>query len=130
MSISYLLQDKTVRFWDIRINESTNTVLPVTYYDSLGSPVTSVCVDPTGRLLVTGHEDSSCVLYDIRKNRQIQCFQPHTADIRLVQLADLKCILKALRIPCLLLVLLLEFINFFFFYLTDLYVSHHRLIIC
>uniref|UniRef100_A0A1A9ZRD6 WD_REPEATS_REGION domain-containing protein n=1 Tax=Glossina pallidipes TaxID=7398 RepID=A0A1A9ZRD6_GLOPL len=78
-------QDKTVRFWDIRINESTNTVLPVTYYDSLGSPVTSVCVDPTGRLLVTGHEDSSCVLYDIRKNRQIQCFQPHTADIRSIR---------------------------------------------
>lgn len=74
--------DRTVRFWDIRVNECISTVLPSCYYDSMGSPVTSVCVDPTGRLLVSGHEDSSCVMYDIRRNRQIQCFQPHTADVR------------------------------------------------
>lgn len=48
-----------------------------------GSPVASVCVDPSGRLLVSGHEDSSCVLYDIRGNRPIQCFKPHSSDIRL-----------------------------------------------
>lgn len=51
---------------------------------TFGSPVASVCVDPSGRLLVSGHEDSACVLFDIRGNRPIQCFQPHTADIRLV----------------------------------------------
>ncbi|XP_046810846.1 WD repeat-containing protein 47 isoform X1 [Lucilia cuprina] len=78
-------QDKTVRFWDLRVNECINTVLPSCYYDSMGSPVTSVCVDPTGRLLVSGHEDSSCVLHDIRRNRQIQCFQPHSADIRSIR---------------------------------------------
>lgn len=78
------LKDKTVRFWDTRVNESLNTVLPLTYYDSMGSPVTSVCVDPTGKLMVSGHEDSSCILYDVRKNRQVQCFQPHTSDIRWV----------------------------------------------
>lgn len=48
-----------------------------------GSPVASICVDPSGRLLVSGHEDSSCVLYDIRGNRPIQCFKPHSSDIRL-----------------------------------------------
>ncbi len=37
-----------------------------------GSPVASVAVDPSGRLLVSGHEDASCVLYDIRGNRTIQ----------------------------------------------------------
>jgi hypothetical protein len=36
----------------------------------------------SGRLLVSGHEDSSCVLYDIRGNRPIQCFKPHSSDIR------------------------------------------------
>lgn len=51
---------------------------------TFGSPVASVCVDPSGRLLVSGHEDSACVLFDIRGNRPIQCFQPHTADIRWV----------------------------------------------
>lgn len=60
-----------------------NTVTPATVPGSRqGSPVTSVCVDPSGRLLVSGHEDSSCVLYDIRGNRPIQCFKPHSSDIR------------------------------------------------
>ncbi|XP_013117603.1 WD repeat-containing protein 47 isoform X2 [Stomoxys calcitrans] len=77
-------QDKSVRFWDIRVQESISTVLPSSYYDPVGSPVTSVCVDPTGRLLVSGHEDA-CVLHDIRRNRQIQCFQPHSADIRSIR---------------------------------------------
>lgn len=49
---------------------------------SHGSPVAAISVDPSGRLLVTGHEDSSCVLYDIRGNRIIQCFKPHATDIR------------------------------------------------
>ncbi|XP_075165360.1 WD repeat-containing protein 47 isoform X2 [Haematobia irritans] len=72
-------QDKSVRFWDIRVQDSINTVIPSSY-----SSVTSVCVDPTGRLLVSGHEDA-CVLHDIRRNRQIQCFQPHSADIRSIR---------------------------------------------
>lgn len=63
-----------------------NTVTPATVPGSRqGSPATAVCVDPSGRLLVSGHEDSSCVLYDIRGNRPIQCFKPHSSDIRLVK---------------------------------------------
>lgn len=83
LTTSYFLQDKTVRFWDLRTRGCVNTVTPATVPGSRqGSPVTAVCVDPSGRLLVSGHEDSSCVLYDIRGNRPIQCFKPHSSDIR------------------------------------------------
>lgn len=51
----------------------------------VGSPVAALCVDPSGRLLVSGHEDSSCVLFDIRGGRTVQCFKPHAADIRSIR---------------------------------------------
>ena len=35
--------------------------------------------------MVSGHEDASCVLYDIRGNRTIQSFKPHSADVRSVR---------------------------------------------
>ncbi|XP_035908125.1 WD repeat-containing protein 47 isoform X5 [Anopheles stephensi] len=79
-------QDKTVRFWDLRTRGCVNMVTPATSPGSRqGSPVAAVCVDPSGRLLVSGHEDSSCVLYDIRGNRPIQCFKPHSADVRSIR---------------------------------------------
>ncbi|CRK96257.1 CLUMA_CG009683, isoform A [Clunio marinus] len=79
-------QDKSVRFWDLRTRGCVNMVTPATSPNSRqGSPVAAVCVDPSGRLLVSGHEDSSCVLYDIRGNRPIQCFKPHSSDIRSVR---------------------------------------------
>lgn len=55
------------------------------FYWFQGSPVAAVCVDPSGRLLVSGHEDSSCVLYDIRGGRTVQCFKPHSSDIRSIR---------------------------------------------
>lgn len=79
-------QDKTVRFWDLRTRGCVNVVTPATNPNSRqGSPVAALCVDPSGRLLVSGHEDSSCVLYDIRGNRPIQCFKPHSSDIRSIR---------------------------------------------
>ena len=45
----------------------------------------SLAVDPSGRLLVSGHEDASCVLFDIRGNRAIQSFKPHSSDIRSIR---------------------------------------------
>ena len=95
-------QDKSVRFWDLRTRGCVNVTTPATNPNSRqGSPVSAICVDPSGnfiiicqllidfnyenssgRLLVSGHEDSSCVLFDIRGNRPIQCFKPHSADIR------------------------------------------------
>ncbi|XP_011315224.1 WD repeat-containing protein 47 isoform X3 [Fopius arisanus] len=79
-------QDKTVRFWDLRTRGCVNMVTPATVPGSrVGSPVAAICVDPSGRLLVSGHEDSSCVLFDIRGGRTVQCFKPHAADIRSIR---------------------------------------------
>ncbi|XP_066992089.2 WD repeat-containing protein 47 isoform X1 [Anabrus simplex] len=78
-------QDKTVRFWDLRTRGCVNMVTPATAPGNRGSPVAAVCVDPSGRLLVSGHEDSSCVLYDIRGGRTVQCFKPHSADVRSIR---------------------------------------------
>lgn len=50
-----------------------------------GSAFASVCVDPSGRLLASGHEDSNCMLWDIRGNRVVQVFRPHTDEIRTVR---------------------------------------------
>ncbi|XP_044270805.1 WD repeat-containing protein 47 isoform X4 [Tribolium madens] len=78
--------DKTIRFWDLRTRGCVNMVTPCTVPGSRqGSPVASLCVDPSGRLLVSGHEDSSCVLYDIRGGRSVQCFKPHSADVRSIR---------------------------------------------
>ena len=60
-------QDKSVRFWDLRTRGCVNVVSQVS--GGGGSPVASCGVDPSGRLLVTGHEDASIVLHDIRGNR-------------------------------------------------------------
>lgn len=78
--------DKTVRFWDLRTKGCVNIVTPITVPGTRqGSPVATLCVDPSGRLLVSGHEDSSCVLYDIRGGRNVQCFKPHSADVRSIR---------------------------------------------
>jgi len=94
-------QDKTVRFWDLRTRGCVNVVSYLTDprfgtgtpnapisgggISGVGSPVASCCVDPSGRLLVTGHEDSSCILYDIRGGRSVQSFKVHTSDVRSVR---------------------------------------------
>ena len=53
--------------------------------DITGSPFASVCLDPSGRLLAAGHEDSTCMLYDVRGGRMVQQFKPHTSDVRTVR---------------------------------------------
>nr|CAD7400808.1 unnamed protein product [Timema poppensis] len=79
-------QDKTVRFWDLRTRGCVNMVTPATVPGSLqGSPVATICVDPSGRLLVSGHDDSSCVLFDIRGGRSVQCFKPHSSEVRSIR---------------------------------------------
>ena len=55
------------------------------FFHSTGSPVASVAVDPTARLLATGQEDSACMLYDIRGGRIVQVYRPHTSDVRSVR---------------------------------------------
>ncbi|KFP08138.1 WD repeat-containing protein 47 [Calypte anna] len=76
-------QDKTVRFWDLRVPSCVRVV--GTAFHGTGSAVASVAVDPSGRLLATGQEDSSCMLYDIRGGRMVQSYHPHSSDVRSVR---------------------------------------------
>jgi len=76
--------DKTVRFWDLRARGCVNLVQYGTTSGG-GSPVAAASVDPSGRLLATGHEDASCILYDVRGGRSVQSYKPHTADVRSVK---------------------------------------------
>ncbi|XP_014784928.1 WD repeat-containing protein 47 isoform X7 [Octopus bimaculoides] len=74
-------QDKTARFWDLRASTAITCVPSI----EPGSPFASVCVDPSGRLLSSGHEDSTVMLYDIRGGRIIQSFKPHQSECRTVR---------------------------------------------
>ncbi|MBN3307140.1 WDR47 protein, partial [Amia calva] len=76
-------QDKTVRFWDLRVPSCVRVV--GTAFHGSGSAVASVAVDPSGRLLATGQEDTSCMLYDIRGGRMVQTYRPHSSDVRSVR---------------------------------------------
>ncbi|NXV63086.1 WDR47 protein, partial [Molothrus ater] len=77
-------QDKTVRFWDLRV-PSCVRVVGTTFHGTGKIAVASVAVDPSGRLLATGQEDSSCMLYDIRGGRMVQSYHPHGSDVRSVR---------------------------------------------
>ncbi|PIC52298.1 hypothetical protein B9Z55_002461 [Caenorhabditis nigoni] len=81
-------QDKTIRFWDLRQQTATNVISPGHNKSHNASPVTSVCVDPNGKLLVSGHEDASVALFDITGNRVLQTFRPHGDEVRTVRFSN------------------------------------------
>uniref|UniRef100_A0A8C0X1D3 WD repeat-containing protein 47 n=1 Tax=Castor canadensis TaxID=51338 RepID=A0A8C0X1D3_CASCN len=74
-------QDKTVRFWDLRVPSCVRVV--GTTFHGTGSGICSC--RSSGRLLATGQEDSSCMLYDIRGGRMVQSYHPHSSDVRSVR---------------------------------------------
>lgn len=73
-----------MRLWDLRSRSCVSVISPPAGRGQ-GSPAAAVCVDPSGRLLVSGHEDASCVLYDVRGARSLQTFRPHQADVRSIR---------------------------------------------
>ncbi|XP_038216619.1 WD repeat-containing protein 47 isoform X1 [Zerene cesonia] len=78
-------QDKTVRFWDLRTGGCVNVISPPAGHPGKGSAVASLAVDPSGRLLVCGHDDGTCALHDVRGSRALQRFAPHSGDARSVR---------------------------------------------
>ncbi|XP_022247486.1 WD repeat-containing protein 47-like isoform X2 [Limulus polyphemus] len=78
--------DRTIRLWDLRSRGCVDVIsAPSASGTGPGSSVCAVCVDPSGRLLVSGHQNSTCMLYDLTSRKIIQCFEPHTAEIRTVR---------------------------------------------
>lgn len=47
-----------------------------------------MCVDPSGKLLVSGHEDASVMLYDIIGGKVVQTFRPHGDEVRTVRFSN------------------------------------------
>ncbi|XP_034839253.1 WD repeat-containing protein 47 isoform X3 [Maniola hyperantus] len=72
-------QDKTVRFWDLRVGGCVNVIPNKT------SAVTSLAVESSGRLLVSGYEDGFCSMHDVRAARPLQRFGLHSSDVRSVR---------------------------------------------
>lgn len=82
--------DGTIRCWDVRskicgkiisTNRPGGDAISTT---NKGTPVGVVRVEETGKLLVSGHTDGRCMLYDIRGARVVQLFQAHEDEIRTV----------------------------------------------
>lgn len=79
--------DRTIRFWDLRTRGCTSIISAPSLLNSgkgPGAPVCAVRVDPTGKVLISGHNDATCMIYDIRGGRVVQTFKPHQDEIRSV----------------------------------------------
>ena len=80
-------QDGQVVFWDGRTSHTVARVMAGPGEAGEASCVNTLCVDPTGRLLVTGHQDGTCNLHDIRGRRHLQTVSNHTGEVRSVRLS-------------------------------------------
>ncbi|XP_022088994.1 WD repeat-containing protein 47-like isoform X3 [Acanthaster planci] len=75
-------QDNTVRLWDLRTPRCVQVIGTPGSDSGQGTAAATVCVDPSGRLLASGHEDSSCLLYDIHGGRIVQTYKKHKGEVR------------------------------------------------
>lgn len=74
--------DRSTRFWDLRCATAIRVL------GGRASPVTSVCLDPSGRLLVSGHEDATVTLFDVVGGRVVQTYRPHGDEVRTVRFSQ------------------------------------------
>lgn len=79
--------DGTIRIWDLRGRRccssiSTNKPGGDQGNPGSGTPVGVTRIEPTGKLLVSGHTDGRCMLYDIRAGRVVQLFRAHDEEVR------------------------------------------------
>lgn len=77
--------DGTIRMWDVR-SKRCSSLIGTTRQGgdegSKGTPVGVVRIEPTGKLLVSGHVDGRCMLYDVRGGKVVQLFKAHDDEIR------------------------------------------------
>lgn len=78
--------DGSIKLWDIRTKRCTKTIRCNKTVEGEscenGPPVGVVRVDRSGKLLVSGHDDGRCMLYDIRGGGIVQLFQAHEGEVR------------------------------------------------
>ncbi|XP_071801754.1 WD repeat-containing protein 47-like isoform X2 [Asterias amurensis] len=75
-------QDNTIRLWDLRTPRCVQVIGTPGSDAGKGTASATVCVDPSGRLLASGHEDNSCMLYDIHGGRIVQTYLKHKGEVR------------------------------------------------
>ncbi|KAF6033595.1 hypothetical protein EB796_008094 [Bugula neritina] len=73
-------QDRKALMWDTRMS------VPVQTFQTAGSladsAFASVALDPSPRVLASGHDNCYCSLYDLRQGRLLQAWKPHTDEVR------------------------------------------------
>lgn len=78
--------DGTIKLWDVRSELCCSTIntnkLLIKDHQITTRPVNVVRVEESGKLLVSGHKDGTCMLYDINSGRVVQSFKAHDDEIR------------------------------------------------
>ncbi|CAK9298906.1 unnamed protein product [Gordionus sp. m RMFG-2023] len=88
--------DKTVRFWDLRVPDCLHAVTGATNSITKGNAIHCACVDDHEKVLIAGHEDGTCLLYDIRGRKRLEMLRLHYDRVSSMELsANQKCLLTS-----------------------------------